>query len=548
MTSINTNVSAQLTANALTQNNRAMSQTMERLSTGSRINSAADDAAGLAIVSKMDAQVTGLNQAVRNANDAISMIQTADGAAVEIDSMLQRMREISVSSSNGTNTTADLTNMNKEFANLATEIQRVVDTTQFNNTNILDGSVGTNGVVSFNIGANASQTVDVDFANFALGSSTATSDEQTIALTLGEIQAVPTGSGIQLSEADGSTIIIDDNAIIAAQLITGGVGTNLQDTDFATFIQAANTQMAANTSMNQMTFAVGSADISILGTRANEGVGGLTSMVQKVTATGVESVISANASVGDTVGSAAVRGTQSLNITLAEIQAVPGNSETIVTDSEGATFNITDAHLQTAGATTGHSDATSAHYVAALNTRAAASTSFEGVTFAIGDLDNTITAIQDVAGTGSIVSVNQRAAGTAAAPGSGLEATLGTITQNAVGKIAGDADVMAADISDFLVAGTQAQATTTLDELDAAIAGLASQRAEFGSWVNRLEHTVDNLTNVSQNTSASRSRIEDADYAVETSELARTQIISQAATAMLSQANQQAQSVLALLK
>lgn len=541
MTSINTNVSAQLTANALTQNNRAMSQTMERLSTGSRINSAADDAAGLAIVSKMDAQVTGLNQAVRNANDAISMIQTADGAAVEIDSMLQRMREISVSSSNGTNTTADLTNMNKEFANLATEIQRVVDTTQFNNTNILDGSVGTNGVVSFNIGANASQTVDVDFANFALGSSTATSDEQTIALTLAEIQAVPTGSEIQLSEADGSTIIIDDAAIVAAQGVTGGVGTNLQDTDFATFIQAANTQMAANTSMNQMTFAVGSADISILGTRANEGVGGLTSMVQKVTATGVESVISANASVGDTVGSAAVRGTQSLNITLAEIQAVPGGSETIVTDSQGATFNITDAHLVTAGATTGHSDATSAHYVAALNTRAAASTSFEGVTFAIGDLDDTITAIQDVAGTGSIVSVNQRTA-------AGLEATLGTLTQNAVGKVAGDADVMAADISDFLVAGTQAQATTTLDELDAAIAGLASQRAEFGSWVNRLEHTVDNLTNVSQNTSASRSRIEDADYAVETSELARTQIISQAATAMLSQANQQAQSVLALLK
>jgi len=541
MTSINTNVSAQLTANALTQNNRAMSQTMERLSTGSRINSAADDAAGLAIVSKMDAQVTGLNQAVRNANDAISMIQTADGAAVEIDSMLQRMREISVSSSNGTNTTADLTNMNKEFANLATEIQRVVDTTQFNNTNILDGSVGTNGVVSFNIGANASQTVDVDFANFALGSSTATSDEQTIALTLAEIQAVPTGSEIQLSEADGSTIIIDDAAIVAAQGITGGVGTDLQDTDFATFIQAVNTQMAANTSMNQMTFAVGSADISILGTRANEGVGGLTSMVQKVTATGVESVISANASVGDTVGSAAVRGTQSLNITLAEIQAVPGGSETIVTDSQGATFNITDAHLVTAGATTGHSDATSAHYVAALNTRAAASTSFEGVTFAIGDLDDTITAIQDVAGTGSIVSVNQRTA-------AGLEATLGTLTQNAVGKVAGDADVMAADISDFLVAGTQAQATTTLDELDAAIAGLASQRAEFGSWVNRLEHTVDNLTNVSQNTSASRSRIEDADYAVETSELARTQIISQAATAMLSQANQQAQSVLALLK
>ena len=545
MTSINTNVSAQLTANALTQNNRAMSQTMERLSTGSRINSAADDAAGLAIVSKMDAQVTGLNQAVRNANDAISMIQTADGAAVEIDSMLQRMREISVSSSNGTNTTADLTNMNKEFANLATEIQRVVDTTQFNNTNILDGSVGTNGVVSFNIGANASQTVDVDFANFALGSSTATSDEQTLALTIGDINGVTAASSIVMTEADGSSIVIDDAAIIAAQLLTGGTGTDLQDTDYATFTQALNTQIAANTGMNQIAFAVGSADISILGTRANEGVGGITTMVQK-TAAGVETAVSATATVGDTVGSAAVRGTQSLNLTLAQANGIATGSSLVITDADGATFEVTDAAIITAqgvtsGTGTNLQDTDYATLIQALNAQSTASTTFAGVAFAVGDAGDTITAIQDAAGTGTLLSMNSRSA-------TGAEAAVGTITTNAVGVAAGGADVMAADISDFLVEGTQAQATTTLDELDAAIAGLASQRAEFGSWVNRLEHTVDNLTNVSQNTSASRSRIEDADYAVETSELARTQIISQAATAMLSQANQQAQSVLALLK
>ena len=545
MTSINTNVSAQLTANALTQNNRAMSQTMERLSTGSRINSAADDAAGLAIVSKMDAQVTGLNQAVRNANDAISMIQTADGAAVEIDSMLQRMREISVSSSNGTNTTADLTNMNKEFANLATEIQRVVDTTQFNNTNILDGSVGTNGVVSFNIGANASQTVDVDFANFALGSSTATSDEQTLALTIGDINGVTAASSIVMTEADGSSIVIDDAAIVAAQVLTGGTGTDLQDTDYATFTQALNTQIAANTGMNQVAFAVGSADISILGTRANEGVGGITTMVQK-TAAGVESAVSATATVGDTVGSAAVLGTQSLNLTLAQANGIAAGSSLVITDADGATFEVTDAAIVTAqGVTTGTGttlqDTDYATLIQALNAQSTASTTFAGVAFAVGDAGDTITAIQDAAGTGTLLSMNSRSA-------TGAEAAVGTITTNAVGVAAGGADVMAADISDFLVEGTQAQATTTLDELDAAIAGLAGQRAEFGSWVNRLEHTVDNLTNVSQNTSASRSRIEDADYAVETSELARTQIISQAATAMLSQANQQAQSVLALLK
>ena len=128
------------------------------------------------------------------------------------------------------------------------------------------------------------------------------------------------------------------------------------------------------------------------------------------------------------------------------------------------------------------------------------------------------------------------------------EVAYASLTQTTNGAAAGDGDPMGANISDFTTAGSQAQASTTLAELDAAIAGVAAQRAEFGSWVNRLEHTVDNLTNISQNTSASRSQIEDADYAAETSELARTQIISQAATAMLSQANQQAQSVLALLK
>ena len=268
-------------------------------------------------------------------------------------------------------------------------------------------------------------------------------------------------------------------------------------------------------------------------------------MVQK-TAAGVESAVSATATVGDTVGSAAVLGTQSLNLTLAQANGIAAGSSLVITDADGATFEVTDAAIVTAqGVTTGTGttlqDTDYATLIQALNAQSTASTTFAGVAFAVGDAGDTITAIQDAAGTGTLLSMNSRSA-------TGAEAAVGTITTNAVGVAAGGADVMAADISDFLVEGTQAQATTTLDELDAAIAGLAGQRAEFGSWVNRLEHTVDNLTNVSQNTSASRSRIEDADYAVETSELARTQIISQAATAMLSQANQQAQSVLALLK
>ena len=419
MTVINTNTAANLTANALTENQRSMNQTMERLSTGSRINSASDDAAGLAIVSKMDAQVTGLNQAVRNANDAIAMIQTADGATIEIDAMLQRMRELAVQSLNGTNTDTDLTNLNLEFANLATEIDRVVDTTEYNDTVILNGDNGTAGVYTFNIGANASQTVTVDFKDFnlAAGSTAGTVGVQTLNISLADANGVAAGSSLVFTEADGSTFEVDDAAIVAAQLLTagaGGAGTDLQDTDYATLIQAINTQIDA-------------------------------------------------------------------------------------------------------------------------------ATAFGALTFAAGTANTTITATQDAAGTGGLLSVQTRTA-------VGVEAAIGSIDDTTVGAAAGNGDPMSANLSTYATAGSLAQASTTIANLDAAIAGVAAQRAEFGSWVNRLEHTVDNLTNISQNTVASRSRIEDADYAAETTELARTQIISQAATAMLSQANQQAQSVLALLK
>ena len=163
MTVINTNTAATLTANALTKNERAMSQTMERLSTGSRINSASDDAAGLAISSKMTSQINGLNMAVRNANDAISMIQTVDGAVVEITSMLQRMRELTVQAASETNTVADKAALNTEFQALDDEIDRIATNTQFNGTKVMDGSLG---AVAFQVGANASQTISVTFADF----------------------------------------------------------------------------------------------------------------------------------------------------------------------------------------------------------------------------------------------------------------------------------------------------------------------------------------------------------------------------------------------
>jgi flagellin len=344
------------------------------------------------------------------------MIQTADGATIEIDAMLQRMRELAVQSLNGTNTATDLTNLNKEFANLATEIERVVNTTEYNDTLLLDGSAGTAGVFTFNIGANASQTVTVDFEDFnlAAGSTAATAGVQTLSITQAQLR---TGS----ASTDDYVIMFDNGT--------------------------------------------------------------------------------------------------SMTMDVAEIAATTG---------------VTDA-----------TDDTLAGFAAVFNTKNAAATASGGVPDITAAVDgNTITFTQATAGTGTITKIYRMPTAT----GVLAEITSGGLVQTTNGAAAGDGDPMGANISDFLTAGSQAQASTTIAELDAAIAGVAAQRAEFGSWVNRLEHTVDNLTNVSQNTVASRSRIEDADYAAETSELARTQIISQAATAMLSQANQQAQSVLALLK
>jgi flagellin len=171
MTVINTNVAASITANALTKNERAMSQAMERLSTGQRINSASDDAAGLAISSRMTSQINGLNMAIRNANDAISMVQTEDGAMVEVTAILQRQRELAVQAASGTMSSTDRTALNTEFQALSAQIVEIGGNTQWNGSNILDGVV-TSGAQSFHVGANASQTISHTFDVIGKNSST----------------------------------------------------------------------------------------------------------------------------------------------------------------------------------------------------------------------------------------------------------------------------------------------------------------------------------------------------------------------------------------
>ena len=416
MTVINTNTSATVTANALAKNERAMSQAMERLSTGQRINSASDDAAGLAISSKMTSQINGLNQAVRNANDAISQVKTEEGAMIEVTNMLQRMRSLAVQSSSGTNTSTDRAALDTEFTALASELQRIGANTQWNGVDLVDG-VGTSGAQAFQVGANASQTISHTFA-------------QLETTAIGSASVVP---------AEGATNTTSADADVDTIAMSGGtfaVGDTLAFTIDSIVLTAEVTSVNGSSVVNGLKFHGSTTEISHDGSSA----------------TGSDAIFTATANDGGVV--------------------------TATMSAEG-TLTLT-------GAGSGAGDY-----------------------FSTGELG----ALSD-----------------------GTSITEGSLSR---GILAG---AMFADIS------TSQGSTQAIKTLDHVIAQVNSARATSGAVVNRLEYAADNLANVSQNASASRSRILDADYAAETTELARTQIIQQAGTAMLSQANQQAQSVLALLK
>jgi len=395
MSVINTNVSALVAQNALTANSRAQSTAMQQLSTGLRINGAKDDAAGLAIASKMTSQIRGLDQAVRNANDGISMLQTADGALTAVSDMLQRMRELSVQSSSDTNVGTDRTALNTEFQALSTEIGRVGSTTQWNGMGLLDGTGGGAGTAStftFQIGANndASNKAQISQTMLNLATSVVAGGDQ--ALT-----TVATVAGANQVTANTAAI----TSFTAGQVISS----NINGKAFSYTVQAADVVLGG--------------------------------------ATAVATTLANAASAFTAQGAAAV-----------------GVSVSGATTTGKLTFT------------------------------------------AIGGL-KPFSASLSVAAGGAFIS---------------------------------------GDIS------SQAGALTAIDTATTKLATVNAGRSSLGATINRLTYAADNLSNVSQNTSASRSRVQDTDYAKASTELARTQIISQAATAMLAQANQSQQSVLALLK
>ena len=395
MSVINTNVSAILTQNSLVKNERAMSGAMEQLSTGKRINSSADDAAGLSIASRMTAQINGLNQAVRNGNDAISLVQTADGALIEVTSMLQRMRTLAVQSASDSNTTADRTALNTEFELLRTEINRIGTNTQWNGENVLDQSHSSStGTYKFQVGANSDQTVDLTIDNYTTsgkGGTTATVTSTAAGTAFGAATPAAQVSKITLTgtplEGDKIAVSVGDKSIV-------------------------HTVTAAN----------------VAGSTAATDLGNIATAIKTALGT------------------------------------IEGVSAPVVAASLG-TITFT-----------------------------ASSTAFGKNTFEIG---------------------------------------------SSKGQLGG---IATSDIK------TLAASNTSIAALDTAIAAVNTGRSKMGATINVLQYAVDNLANVSLNATASRSRVEDTDYSSVTTELARTQIIAQAATAMLAQANQIPQTVLSLLK
>ena len=492
---INTNVPSLTSQRALNSSQSALQVSLQRLSTGLRINSAKDDAAGLAISERMTSQIRGLNQAARNANDGISLSQTAEGGLSTMGDLLQRMRELSVQAANGTNSTSDRAQLQAEVLQLTQEVNRVATTTQFNGQNVIDGTLTG---AQFQVGANANQTISVSIASSKasdIGNYTVTSQ---------------TGAGIATATAGTATLdftATSPNGFAAQTLSISGNGNTVSTGALA----AGTSAKAIATSVNGFTATTG------VTARATS-----TATIAGVTAGAVSFQL-----VGQNAAPVTISATVSSPTDLAAIaQAVNAQSGTtnitatsdksgnlVLSDSSGNDIkvgNLSGDGAGLTGATIKGGNATLATFAA---TGGAGDTAIVGgkVDF---DSANGFTIATDT--------------GTTFLTGPSVGSTLSPIS--------------ALDIS------TTAGANNALATVDAALTQINNSRAALGAVQNRFSSTITNLQSTSENLSAARSRIQDADFAAETANMTRNQILQQAGTAMLSQANQLPQNVLSLLR
>jgi flagellin len=467
---INTNLSSLNAQRNQSRTQNDLSTAIARLSSGLRINSAKDDAAGLAISDRFTAQIRGLTQAARNANDGISLAQTAEGALASVTDNLQRIRELSVQSANATNSASDRASLQLEVAQLTAEIDRVATQTSFNGTNLLDGSFTAK---AFQVGANVGQTITVSSIASARSSA------------LGQYQ------GFSLTNQSIGTA----NSTAAAETVTmGGVATALGSITN----DAKNIASAINAA----------------------GVAGLTA--------------TANAT-------SVAAGTQALTATASGTASVVIN---------GVTVSIANA--------VGNASTNRANAVAAINAQSAATgvvatDTGAGVSLAAADGRNVVVS-GFAAGTATAATIADFGLAAAATTGasnninysapSGVTGSVvfGGAFSNTTAIAATGTSVAGLDIS------TVAGANAALSSIDAALATVSSSRASLGAVQNRFSSTISNLQTTTENLAASRSRITDADFAQETANLSRAQVLQQAGTAMVAQANQLPQQVLTLLR
>ncbi len=506
---INTNVMSLNAQRNLGKSQNDLANSMTRLSSGLRINSAKDDAAGLAISDRMTSQIRGLNQAVRNANDGISLSQTAEGAMQESTNILQRMRELSVQSANASNSARDRDALQAEVDQLKSEMDRIANTTTYNGLKILDGTFSSQ---NFQVGANANETIGVSV------SSMKSSDLGRYAVSVYASSTADSGAGVASGSAAGAaTASAGAGNTIAAQRLTiagfqGSVAISntvidaaMQADTIAGLInaQTENTGVEAR-AYNEATFDIAAAgSISLkLGTGTT-----LTQVTANITdADDLTALVKVINDVSGTTGITAEKTTNAL----------------ILVQSSGKDIRIEDVGNTgvVAGATTGTLAGLGGHTITFARTSTADSSVVAGtIEFSS---EKSFSVSSSVAGGGTSGSLLRTAA--AALQGSTQE-TISTI-----------------DI------GTQSGAQDAIDVIDKALATIDSQRGDLGAIQNRFGSTIANLQNISENITAARSRIMDADIAQETSAMTKQNILQQAGVAILAQANQAPQLALSLLQ
>ena len=518
--SVNTNVSSLNAQRNLAKSGEGLATSMERLASGMRINSAKDDAAGMQISTRLTSQISGLGVAQRNANDGISMAQTAEGALQSSTDILQRMRDLALQSANGSNSTSDREALQKEVTALQTELTRIADTTTFGGQKLLNGDYGTQ---QFQVGSDSNQTIGVTLNSSAAKDIGLEGKRMTFSALAGfsDIRKTPTEittDGLAVTVGGKKTNLEVSTGMSAANLagqINGvegvfGVGATTQVAvgDFTTNTTAGdkiNLNVAGVEISYTTTNANGTNDQIVAGleaaiTSATEEALSAQGITASVQSDGTDNMLVFTNSTGENVA-------VTMEIVGAGTDGAEGKISSWTTDATGLAGTVTG----TAETVTATADAT-------------ASVSAE----VTGRLDYSSAILDSKYGTAS------------------LDVTTGAMVTGGGGAATLSADTKKTSIADLDIS-TSGGSQSAIDVIDAALQQIGNERAELGAIQNRFSQTISNLSNIQENASASRSRIQDTDYATETAQMTKNQILQQAGTSILSQANQLPQAALSLL-